>query len=327
MYDSKRIKKQDNPITLDYILSKVTEYDIYARYLGQFKVGFIYNSPFRKDKNPSFGIFRSKKTGKLLFKDHGNGECGDVIKFVELYTGITNYNDLLNQIVKDMQITNNTVLHSNKEVEKSTETVIGVVRQDWTDIDKQYWSQFGISLKTLKKFGVSSIKYYLCDGVVKGVYKENNPMYAYKVYDRFKIYRPLADKYTKWRNNLTPYDIQGYEQLPKKGDLLIITKSMKDVMCLYEMGYTAISPASESTFLTPDVIDALKLRFKRILICFDRDPSGYRNSIKLYNKTKIKPFFIHKKFKAKDISDAVKKNSFIQVKEWLNYELQQSRNK
>ena len=43
MYDSKRIKKQDNPITLDYILSKVTEYDIYARYLGQFKVGFIYN--------------------------------------------------------------------------------------------------------------------------------------------------------------------------------------------------------------------------------------------------------------------------------------------
>ena len=51
MYDSKRIKKQDNPITLDYILSKVTEYDIYARYLGQFKVGFIYNSPFRKDKN------------------------------------------------------------------------------------------------------------------------------------------------------------------------------------------------------------------------------------------------------------------------------------
>ena len=99
MYDSKRIKKQDNPITLNYILSKVTEYDIYARYLGQFKVGFIYNSPFRKDKNPSFGIFRSKKTGKLLFKDHGNGECGDIIKFVELYTGITNYNDLLLSLI------------------------------------------------------------------------------------------------------------------------------------------------------------------------------------------------------------------------------------
>ena len=301
MYDSNRITKQDSPITLDYILSKVTEYDIYARYLGQFKVGFIYNSPFRKDKNPSFGIFRSRKTSKLLFKDHGNGECGDVIKFVELYTGITNYNDLLNQIVKDMRITNKTVLKSTKELDKSDETVIGVVRQDWTEVDKQYWSQFGISLKTLKKYNVSSIKYYLCDGVVKGVYKENNPMYAYKVYDRFKIYRPLADKYTKWRNNLTPYDIQGYEQLPKKGDLLIITKSMKDVMCLYEMGYTAISPASESTFLTPDVIDALKLRFKRILICFDRDVSGVKNMRKISLKTGLNGFLVHKKFQSKDI--------------------------
>lgn len=327
MYDSKRIKKQNNPITLDYILSKVTEYDIYARYLGQFKIGFIYNSPFRKDKNPSFGIFRSKKSGKLLFKDHGNGECGDVIKFVELFTGITNYNDLLKQIIKDMQITNNTVLHSTKEIEKNNETVIGVVRQDWTNIDKNYWSQFGITLNTLKKFKVSSIKYYLCNGIVKSIYKDENPMYAYKVYDHFKIYKPLADKYTKWRNNLTENDIQGYEQLPKNGDLLIITKSLKDVMVLYEMGYNAISPSSESTFIPDKALEVLKRRFKRILLCFDRDSSGCKNSIKLYNKTKIKPFFVHKKFKAKDISDAVKKNNFVQVKNWLDYELQQSRNK
>ena len=135
--------------------------------------------------------------------------------------------------------------------------------------------------------------------------------------NNFKIYRPLADKYTKWRNNLTPYDIQGYEQLPKKGDLLIITKSMKDVMCLYEMGYTAISPASESTFLTPDVIDALKLRFKRILICFDRDVPGVKNMRKISLKTGLNGFLVHKKFKSKDISDAVKNNGFDIVKNWL----------
>lgn len=316
MYDSTKIKQQDTPITLDYILSKVTEYDIYARYIGQFKIGFIYNSPFREDKNPSFGIFRSRKSGKLLFKDHGNGECGDVIKFVELYTGLTNYNDILNRIVTDMSITNNTKLKSIKQYE-SKDTVIGVVRQDWTDVDKQYWSQFGITKDTLTKFNVSSIKYYLCDGIVKGIYKNENPMYAYKVYDHFKIYRPLADKYTKWRNNLASYDIQGYEQLPKKGDLLIITKSLKDVMCLYEMGYTAISPSSESTFLTPDVIDALKRRFKRILICFDRDIPGVKNMRKISLKTGLKGFLVHKKWKAKDISDAIKLNGFEVIKSWL----------
>ena len=316
MYSRKRAKLPDN-ITLDWILSKVTEYDIYAKYIGQFKVGMIYNSPFRKDKNPSFGIYYSKRTKQLLFKDHGTGECGNVIKFVSLFTGKTEYNDILSDIVDKLNITNNTKLVSSKQYIPPTETVIGVVRQEFTDVDINYWKQFNISINTLKKFNVNSIKYYLCNGIVKGTYKRENPMYAYKVYNNFKIYRPLADKYTKWRNNLTPYDIQGYEQLPKKGDLLIITKSMKDVMCLYEMGYTAISPASESTFLTPDVIDALKLRFKRILICFDRDISGVKNMRKISLKTGLNGFLVHKKFQSKDISDAIKNNGFEVIKNWL----------
>lgn len=316
MYDSKRAHKT-KAITLDYILSRVSEYDIYARYLGQFKIGYIYNSPFRKDKNPSFGIFRSKKTGKLLFKDHGNGLCGDVIKFVQEFTGITNYNDLLNQIVKDLNIKNNTVLKSTKEQEKSEETVIGVVRQDFTEADIEYWKQFNIKTDTLKKYNVSSIKYYLCNGIVKGIYKEDNPMFAYKVYDRFKIYRPYSDKYTKWRNNLTEYDIQGYEQLPESGDLLIVTKSMKDVMCLREMGYNAISPSSESTFIPDRVLEVLKTRFKRILLCFDRDKAGVKSMRKIKLKTGLNGFLVHKKFKSKDISDAVKNNGFDIVKNWL----------
>lgn len=318
MYDSSRIKQQNDIITLDDILSKVTEYDIYSRYIGHFKIGLIYNSPFRKDKNPSFGIFYSKKSGRLLFKDHGTGECGDVIKFVSLYTGITNYNDILNRIVKDLNITNNTVLKASKEYKIPIETVIGVVRQDWTDVDKQYWSQFGITINTLKKFNVSSIKYYLCNGIVKAIYKDTNPMYAYKVYNHFKIYRPLADKYTKWRNNLTEIDIQGYEQLPESSNLLIITKSLKDVMCLYEMGYTAISPSSESTFIPDKVLKQLKKRFKRILICFDRDAAGVKNMRKISLKTGLNGFLVHKKYKSKDISDAVKNNGFEEIKNWLN---------
>lgn len=325
MYNKEKAKK---PIyTLDWILSKVTEYDIYASYLGEFKVGLIYNSPFREDKNPSFGIYYSKRTQQLLFKDHGTGQCGNVIKFVSLITGKTNYDDILEDIVNHTHITNRTKLASSKHYIPPTETIIGVVRQDFTEADKLYWSQFNISLETLKMYHVSSIKYYLCNGIVKGIYKDDNPMYAYKVYNHFKIYRPLADKYHKWRNNLKQNDIQGYEQLPEVGDLLIITKSMKDVMCFHEMGYTAISPSSESTFIPDKVLKQLKRRFKRILVCFDRDASGYRNSIKIYNNTKIKPFFVHKKFKAKDISDAVKKNSFKQIKEWLDYELRQPRNR
>lgn len=317
MYSRKRAKLPDN-ITLDWILSKVTEYDIYAKYIGQFKVGMIYNSPFRKDKNPSFGIYYSKRTKQLLFKDHGTGECGNVIKFVSLFTGKTEYNDILSDIVDKLNITNNTKLVSSKQYIQPTETVIGVVRQEFTDVDINYWKQFNISINTLKKFNVNSIKYYLCNGIVKGTYKRENPMYAYKVYNNFKIYRPLADKYTKWRNNLTDYDIQGYEQLPQKGDILFITKSMKDIMCLHEMGYPAVSPSSESTFLPKDVLEQLKTRFKRIIILFDRDTAGVKRSRKLSQETGLEAMFINKKFKAKDVSDAVKANSFEETKNWLD---------
>ena len=317
MYDSKKLK-EDIPITLDYILSRVSEYDIYARYLGQFKVGYIYNSPFRKDKNPSFGIFLSKRSGKLLFKDHGNGICGDVIKFVSELKGLTNYNDILNTIIKDLKIKNDTVLTSTYDYKSTSSTVIGVVRQPFTEVDLEYWAKYGITVPTLDKYKVNSIKYYLCNGIVKGIYKLENPMFSYKVFNNFKIYRPFGDKFTKWRNNLTSYDIQGFEQLPKKGNLLIITKSLKDVMSLYEIGYTAISPSSESTFIPDDVLEALKLRFKRILLCFDRDVAGVRNMRKVSLKTGLNGFLVHKSFNAKDISDAIAKHGQCKIKEWLN---------
>lgn len=320
MYSRKRAKLPSN-ITLDWILSKVSEYDIYASYLGKFKVGMIYNSPFRKDNNPSFGIFFSKRANKLLFKDHGTGECGNVIKFVQLFTGITDYQGILDDIVKRMNITNDTQFVSSKHYISTTETVIGVVRQDFTQTDINYWSQFHISLNTLKHFDVSSIKYYLCNGVVKGIYKDENPMYAYKVYNNFKIYRPLGDKYTKWRNNLKETDIQGYKQLPKTGDICIITKSLKDVMCLYEMGIPAVSPSSESTFIPDKALQDILKRFKRVLILFDRDIAGIKNSRKISLKTGLNGFFINKKYNAKDISDAVKCNGFEEIQNWLKKEL------
>ena len=313
MYDS---TKKKEPLTIEYILSKVSEYDIYASYIGQFKPGLIYNSPFRKDTNPSFGVFLSKRTGKLLFKDHGSGVCGDVIKFVREYTGISNYNEVLQEIVKRLKITNKTVLKSTKPIE-SKETVIGIVRQAFTKIDEQYWGSYHISMPTLEKYNVHSIKYYLCNGIVKGIYKDENPMYAYKVYNNFKIYRPLGDKFTKWRNNLTEFDVQGYAQLPKKGNLLIITKSLKDVMVLHEMGYNAVSPSSESTFIPDVVLNDLKKRFKNILLCFDRDIAGVSNMRKVSLKTGLNGFLVHKSFKAKDISDAVKTNGFESVHDWL----------
>ena len=308
MYDKKRIIKKN--ITLDWILSKVNVYDIYAHYIGEFKVGHIYKSPFRKDRNPSFGIFYSKSKNTLLFKDHGTGESGDIIKFVSLYTGILSYDDILYNIVEQLNIKPTTKLDSSKIYLPEESTIIGIVRQNFSQTDIDYWNKFNISLQTLKKYKVDSIKYYLCNGIVKGIYKDDNPMYAYRIFNAFKIYRPLAEKHAKWRTNTSQYDIQGYEQLPKKGDLLVITKSLKDVMVLYEMGISAIAPSSESSFIPDTVLNDLLKRFKRVLILFDRDVTGVQQSRKISLKTGLESILVPKRLKAKDISDAVASNGF-----------------
>ena len=143
-------------------------------------------------------------------------------------------------------------------------------------------------------------------------------MYAYKVYDKFKIYRPLASKYTKWRTNLTNRHVQGLAELPKEGgNLLIITKSLKDVMCLYEMGFYAISASSETTFIPDDILEWLKKRWKHIVIIYDRDRTGMLKARAYSREYKLRPLFVNKRFHAKDISDAVKANGFQTIKDWL----------
>ena len=307
-------------MSLKDLLEKVSDYDIYSYYLGSFKPGKLMNSPLRPDdKIPSFAIFPSK-TGDLLFKDHGTGESGNALKFIKLYRGIQTREELERELLKIVRR-----LNPNQEIRTATRTKlvgsgvtnIGVVRQPFTDIDKKYWKQFHISIDTLKQFNVFSIKYFLCNNIVRGIYKEDNPMYAYKVDDRFKIYRPLASKYTKWRTNLHNTNIQGYAQLPDSGNLLFITKSLKDVMCLYEMGFSAISPSSETTFLPDSILQSLRSKWKHIVILYDRDAAGMQNARQYSKQYKIDAIFVHKKFKAKDISDAVKANGFFAVKEWL----------
>ena len=308
-------------VSLRDLLDKVTDYDIYSYYLGAFKLNKLMNSPLRSDdKIPSFAIFKST-TGGLLFKDHGTGEAGNALKFIKLYKGVNDRCELereLLRIVRKMNPMRGEVSPTYTKTVESGPTNIGIVRQVFTEVDKKYWKQFHISLDTLKKFNVFSIKYFLCNSVVRGTYKESSPMYAYKVYDKFKIYRPLASKYTKWRTNLTNRHVQGLAELPEEGgNLLIITKSLKDVMCLYEMGYYAIAASSETTFIPEDIIQSLRSKWKHIVILYDRDRTGMLKARDYSKRYKFDALFVHKKFKAKDISDAVRDNGFFAVKDWL----------
>jgi 5S rRNA maturation endonuclease (ribonuclease M5) len=147
-------------------------------------------------------------------------------------------------------------------------------------------------------------------------------MYAYKVFNKFRIYRPLeTNKLYKWKGNLSNYDIQGWEQLPKDNELLIITKSLKDVMVLKTFGYYAIAPSCETANIPDKIIKEITKHFQRIIVLYDYDDTGTNGAKRLKEKYNFEIVFIpldyYKLYNTKDISDYRKEFGEKKTKELL----------
>lgn len=301
-------------ITKEEILKRTTEYDIYASYMPtKFEIGRIMSSPFHEDKNPSFGIFKDKDNGSLLFKDHSKDISGDCIKFVSLLFDLT-YKQTLDKIWKEVVLTG-TISKEGiiiRDYYKTKKTIVSVKRRNFTKTDDSYWGQYYIDRDLLKKYNVFPIKkFWVNDKVSKFEYSENNPMYAYKIFNSFKVYRPKSeDKRDKWRSGCGQYDIQGWEQLPDKGDILVITKSLKDIMVLSLFNIPSIAPHGENTLIPVKAINEAKKRFKRLIMLYDYDDGGLKGVKKMQKEYGIGYTFIPKHYleiyDIKDISDYIK---------------------
>lgn len=294
-------------ITHELINTYVSDYDIYAYYMGdRFEINKVFNSPLREDKNPSFGILKNPE-GILVWNDLATGDRGNAITFVKEKRKLSSYKEALETIYEDLVVNGSripeSVLKPLKTSKKGLKRDLGVKRQRFTAVDREYWEQFGITTDTLNKFDVASIEYFLINNAVYWMYEPANPMYVYKVYDKFKIYRPLADKSVKWQGNLTKTYVFGWKQLPKSGDLLIITKALKDVMCLYELGYTAIAPCSEGTLLPVKAIEEAKKRFKNIVVLYDNDEAGRKSAKRMAAEFDLKTVEIPEDSGEKDLTD------------------------
>lgn len=319
LYDTKNIK----PITEENILQRTTEYDIFSYYLGHnFVVNSKFNSPLRKDDNPSFGIFVSKITNSLLFKDQGTGHSGNCFKFVQLVESLSNYREALEKVNKDLNL--NLLTKSKKGTDikykyKASKTKIEIKTKNFTKTDDDYWESFYISRDTLKQYKVRPISHiWVNDTLLPWRYSKEYPMYAYQIYNKFKIYRPFNKEKEKWLTNCTLYDIQGYEQLPNIGKLLLITKSLKDVMVLKELNYNAISVNSENSIIPKKIMSDLIKRFDKIIIFFDNDNSGKEGAKKFCQTYDLQNIEISTTKNVKDISDFIKKYKKKETIKYLN---------
>lgn len=298
----------------------------------------LFKSPLRKDNKPTCAFYKNK-SGDVIFKDFNGSFCGNFISVVMEKYGCS-YQKALRIIANDFDIIDDKKLKKcEKPIVQATkfnppkETTIRVRIQDFTKDELTWWKQFGITEKTLKKFRVFSCATVWLNGYVFIKSDNKHPVFGYyrgkdtNGIELWRIYMPKHRKneykfISNWRKSM----IQGSQQLPKSGNILVITKALKDVMSLYELGIPAIAPCSENLFVSEAQYNKLKERFKKIIIFYDNDYTGISNMNKFRKLfPDLIPYWIPRKYKCKDISDFIKKYGIEKTKNYLsaidNYEI------
>ena len=309
-------------LTKDNVLNIVSEYQIFSYYLGcDFKSGVVMNSPLRQDDKPSFSIFTDRK-GTLRFKDFGTGDTGDCFTLIQQIFGIDFFSSLIRiceDFKLDLMYDKRNVVHKPfdgfvtaiKELKFDAKKSINVKIQPLTFVDKYYWNKYGITEAVLKYYNIFSCKCVFIGDRVVGYYKNNDPMYGYLFYKddiyTWKIYRPLSLTGHKWMSNTNRTIFQGWDQLPERGEFIIITKSLKDVMVLRTLGFISAALQNEITSIKDTVAHELYERFNKVYILNDFDLTGVKGANNLKKKYGFTPIFLqrfstrHNGFK--DISD------------------------
>lgn len=317
-------------ISREDILKHVTQERIYGFYLGeQITTLGVYHSPLREDNIPSFALFFHRvEPNILMFKDFATGDCGDFVAMVRKLFNLS-YSEALEKVAFDLGLSNYGVSGTKQTVNytkitQKQKVELGIKIRPWEILDKQFWKPFGIKKSTLEKFNVFPISHVFYNSNAVKVSK-----HAYVYAERkdnkltYKIYQPFEDKLKKWINNANYSVHQGYTQLPKSGELLIITKSLKDVMSLHDVvGVSAIGLQSESVMMKDSVMDEYKSRFKKVVCLFDNDDAGTKLAKEFSKRYGVPYFFVLPIAKSKDFSDFVKNTTINFSIEYFNKKIE-----
>lgn len=261
------------------ILERLDEYSLYCYYL-EFEpvVGSVYSSRLRNvDDKPSFGIFERKYGGdrphEYMWKDQAlpcNPNYGDIFDLVKvLYQLDTRFGALIKVATDFGLIEGTTPLVKSLVVKpvKKEPAHIRVKSRAFNYKDLQYWKQYNITEPLLREYNVTAVDYYFLRDSDQYPSSPRGLMYAYRIFDKYQLYQPHPKFFIMdWTDTCIP----GFQQL-KFLDMLIITKSFKDVMFFRSMGFDAIASRAENMIPDPLLFEWINKRYKRCVTWFDND--------------------------------------------------------
>lgn len=328
------------------ILELINQEEVLSRYLGfRPNIGTeVISSPLRTDKKPSFGFFWNTidHIPTIFFKDLAYGDSGDIFIFLKRYLNKNTIYEVFKQLDYDFNLgilprnhnANSIILNfiptinPNEIVRRKIDkdSYIQYRTRFFNLYDLEYWYQYGISYKTLKKFNVHSLSNFsiIKDFSINTIKSRNNqPLFIYIFNSsgtEFKIYNPYCtDRKLKFLFKGDISCVQGFEQLPEKTDLIIITKSLKDVMVLHELGFNAVAPQGEGMWMLDGQFDYLHaISNSNLILFYDNDKPGLDAANKQSAKHNLPFFTIPEEYQCKDISDFVVKYGKEEAKLLIN---------
>jgi hypothetical protein len=234
--------------TLEDILSKVTEYDIFKYYIGgDFTLNDLIENPWESQNTPSFLV--SDRTTHLTFRDFSDTSIkGNIVEFLKRCHPGKNYDEILTAVVQDLGTEKMPSIRTPPK--RKGPSIIQVTKRSFDTADLEYWKSFHQTKRDLEDNEVYAVKSYRINGtLIKVPSSELAYAYLFTKSDGdfcWKLYRPYAkDKKDKWRYS-GPNDLMvGLDNLTGPGKVLI-TKSLKDYLVIRKVWYRTAATQSEA---------------------------------------------------------------------------------
>lgn len=277
------------PLTIENVLSRVSEYEIFRYYMGnrEWKLNIVTYSPFPREygveKNPSFII--GNRRGTITFMDFADSsKSGDCFTFVKLIMNLSNLDEVLKTIDRDLQlgICQKTDYKFENRIKKVVEpqdvekhyVKIQIVTRKFTNKELQYWADFHIDIEDLRREKIYAVdKVYLNR---KLFYTGSEFAFGYLYEDgKWKVYRPFESKRYKWLPNNVPITTLDGKQNIVNAEYAFINKSKKDYIVMSKLLPYSCAVQNESIgCFSKENVEFFKGNSKKQILSFDSDVPG-----------------------------------------------------
>lgn len=278
---------------------------ILHKYFGIHKLPCLICAPYRRDVNPSVGLYLHN--GKIYFKDFAKGLSGSVIDLL-IHTWHCSFKEVMRRLAEDssVQLVNTPVKYETK----ASKCLISVKLKEWSARDIEYWESYGCSMPLVRSNVIPIQKYWINNKV----YNADLYSYAFPILEgenyRYKIYQPYNKK-IKWINNYLPNTVHFLKS--KSLDKIVICSSLKDAMCLKSNSDCSVIAGQSENLRLSDNVLALLSEYNSIYVLFDNDKSGLDYGKEMETQYGFKNIVIPPFDKGKDISDYYKQHGNINL--------------